>query len=817
MASSSRSRTASSAFFSAAGRSLSPYTSPVAKVSPFEDPPLFSSTNVSRERWRNEQCLEENDSEVERLRICDVFVGFYGRREPSLKRFVKWLRAEMAMHGVLCFVSNWTRCLDARAHAMARTAMEEATLGLVILTRLSFSNPWSIEELKILLGRKNLIPVFFGLSQSDCFHGGFSEEEGGEWREALEGLSRLDLKLEVNMNNMRDCILETISLIGAKLGRRDVVERVRRWKESIAKDELPFKRNPGFMGREKELAEMKLILFGEGEGDNSRRESDKKKNKGKAKEAGIGKGIAYVSGESGIGKSELLLEFSYRNLQSYKLVLWVRGEARYLRANYLNLLPILGVDVSIDNELCLERKGIRSFEETEHEAIQKVRKELMRGIPYLLVIENLQSEKDQWDGRNIMELLPCLGGDTHIIISSRLPKLINVRPLRLSYLPNADAITLVKGRLSDLKDVEHDAIEVIEERLDRLPFGLAIAGALLSEESLDPPKLLEAINRMPYIEMQSSEDDSVIRRNSFLSQLLDVCFSVFDQRKKHGRMAMIMMQIGSWFAPAPIPIPMISFAAHEAYKERYSSSSWIKCCQMFTYGPQPQKANPLMIEAANMLVRFHLARYCTSEGSISFHEITRIYARKRGERFASTMVRAVSIFGCLPMDSNHIWAASYLLFKLRDSSISVNLAVPELLSFINKFVIPLANSSFKSLSQCAPVLVLLRISTEALESLENVGLAETVSKEVSSFCFTGTNGNPTLHAHPQLYLDVVNLRATLLELRAKFFLQCGQYDIGEQLCRTSLNIKEVIYGWEHPETLSTREIMETLLKLQSNL
>lgn len=74
-----------------------------------------------------------------------------------------------------------------------------------------------------------------------------------------------------------------------------------------------------------------------------------------------GKGIGCVLGDSGIGKTELLLEFAYRFHQRYKMVLWVGGESRHIRQNYLNLWSFLEVDVGVESGL--EKSRTKSFEE----------------------------------------------------------------------------------------------------------------------------------------------------------------------------------------------------------------------------------------------------------------------------------------------------------------------------------------------------------------------------------------------------------------------------------------------------------------------
>ncbi|CAL1400996.1 unnamed protein product [Linum trigynum] len=75
------------------------------------------------------------------------------------------------------------------------------------------------------------------------------------------------------------------------------------WKESGKEIEIRPKQNPRYYAR--------------------RRQSSKKPL--------YGKGIACVSDELGIDKTELILEFAYRYHQRYKMVLWIGGESMYKR------------------------------------------------------------------------------------------------------------------------------------------------------------------------------------------------------------------------------------------------------------------------------------------------------------------------------------------------------------------------------------------------------------------------------------------------------------------------------------------------------
>ncbi|KAG1333932.1 hypothetical protein COCNU_03G000510 [Cocos nucifera] len=828
--------------------------------------PIDSDGIPSDEALDEDVADEELDplSSSVRVRSCDVYLGFTGR-SASILRLVKWLRTELEMQGVMCFVSDRCRCKDAYAHSIAREAMEAASFGVVVITRKSLSNAYSMEEMTIFLERKKLVPIFFGLSQA---YGGLEKE----WKEVVNRLSRAELKWEVNAGNHRDSIMDVLLFLGKGLGRRSVIEKVDRWRELVAK-ELPISRNLHFVGRKKELMELEMLLFGDVEGmhhddyieisprnrrrrkmtgGSSRRDriakaNEKRRSKGKepvvwkenkndiemesigsgerplrlgrkSSATGLlfGKGVACVSGDSGVGKTELLLEFAYRFSQRYKMVLWVGGEARYLRQNFMKLLPRLGVDVDMDNDLSLERNGPKSFEDMEEEAIRKVHKELMRDIPFLLVIDNLERENDWWDGRNVKELLPRFGGQTHVLISTRLPRILNIKPLRLLCLSGSDSMSLMKGSSRDLKTEEADALRIIEEKLGRLPLGLSLVGAILSELPIAPSKLLDSINRIPFSERTWSGEDLILRRNPFLVQLLDVCFATLDQAEMPDKLATKMVQASYWFAPSVIPISMLARAARETTRAHRGSQFWRRCLHLISCTWMISKAPNSKADASSMLLRFRLAR-STKNGYISFHDIIKLYAHKKSDgRIARSVIRAICTEGSLLQHSDHIWAACLLVFKFGTDPVATNLSTRDLLSFIKQFVLPLAYHNFMRYSWCSAVMELLRLCTETLESLENSFLTEVNNTRNNSSSMRRPKGQSSIRSDPQLYWDLAHLRAMLLETRAKFMLKGGQYDLGEQLCRTAVSIKEVIYGWDHPETQATFETLEQLLRFQSN-
>lgn len=838
-----------------------------------------------------------------RLRSCDIYIGYHGRK-PALLRFANWLRAELELQGISCFASDRARCRNSRSHDTVHRVMNATSFGVVILTKKSFGNPYTIEELRNFLGKKNLCPIFFDLSAADCLardiierRGELWERHGGElwtnydgleteWREAVDGMSRaVEWQLEACDGNWRDCISNAVVLLATRLGRRSVVERVNRWRERVEKEEFPFPRNEDFVGRKKEISELELILFGNVSGDgereyfeikaNHRRKSlligraksyqgeehaigEQSDSSSKGKEPVLwkesekeiemqrvgnpqrqfrpvrakngasygrrkrsmkilyGKGIACVSGDSGIGKTELVLEYAYRFAQRYRMVLWVGGENRYIRQNYLNLRNFLEVDLSIEHH-SLEKGKMKCFEEQEEDAIAKVRKELMRDIPFLVVIDNLESEKDWWDRKGIMDLLPRFGGETHFIITTRLPRVMNLEPMKLSYLSGMEAMSLMKGGVKDYPVTEIDALRVIEEKLGRLTLGLGIVGAILSELPITPSRLLDTINRTPSRGPTWNDREAVtLRRNSFLIQLLDVCLSIFDHADGPRSLATRMVQVSGWFAPAPIPIPLLALTAHKLPKKHHRSRVWKKCLNAITCSFSTLHLKRSEVEAATMLIRFGIARSSTKLDCIHVHEIIKLYARKRGAtRVAQSMVQAVYLRGSISLYPEHSWAACFLLFGFGNDPVVVEPGPSELLLFVKRVVLPLAISTFITFSRCNAALELLRLCTDALELTAESMVSRAEKWLDRSFCCLRPARSDSQYTY--LWQELALLRATVLETRVKLMLKGGQYDIGDDLIRKAIFIRTSIYGEHHPDTLSAKETLGKLTRLLTNI
>ncbi|KAL1190757.1 hypothetical protein V5N11_013302 [Cardamine amara subsp. amara] len=697
-----------------------------------------------------------------------------------------------------------------------------------------------------------------------------------EWKEAVHGLSRVDdWKLEAHEGNWRDCVFRAVTLLAMRLGRRSIVERLTKWRDKAEKEEFPYPRNENFVGRKKELSELEFVLFGDVAGDsekdyfelkakptrrkkknvtlgwNKSGSAEERRKKGKEKvvwkesdkeiemqstrsqvklgrntrrkrsmKVVYGKGVACVSGESGIGKTELLLEFAYRHYQRYKMVLWIGGESRYIRQNYLNLYQYLEVDVGIENGSS-DKTRMKSFEEQEDAAISRIRKELMRNIPFLVVIDNLESEKDWWDAKLVMDLLPRFGGGTHILISTRLSRVMNMEPLKLSYLSGAEAMLLMQGNVKDYPVAEMDALRTIEEKLGRLTLGLAVVGAILSELPINPSRLLDTINRMPLREMASSgSDGTLLRRSSFLMQLFEVCFSIFDHADGPRSLATRMVVSSGWLAPAPVPASLLALAAHKLpEKHRGPKRLWRRLRRAITCGFTSSNSKRSGAEAASMLLRFNIARTSSIKlGFIQIHELVKLYARNRVpvNENAPAMVRAViNHHGSTVESAEQIWAVCFLLFGFGNESPTLQLKITELLILVKQVILPLARGTFITFSRCSAAVELLRVCTTALEAADQT-LVTPVDKWLDkSLCWRPVQTSAQLN--PILWEELALTRATVLETRSKLMLRGGQFSIADDLIRKAIFIRTSISGEDHPGTKSAQESLSKLTRLLSNV
>ncbi|KAG6790890.1 hypothetical protein POTOM_007060 [Populus tomentosa] len=814
-----------------------------------------------------------------KLRSCDVYIGYHGQN-PNLMRFCKWLKSELELQGIVCFVADRAKYSNTQSHEIADRVICSVTYGVVVVTTSSILNHPSLEEIRFFAQKKNLVPIFFNTDLAEITGLLNCNSIDKECREVIDGLVKSnELKLEVNEGNGRSCVAKAAGILRAKLGRKSVAE-----KAAEGSEEIPFPRNKCFVGREKEIMEIETALFGctdsseqdyavpiiKGEtsgqsegladeesdtfsssrggrfinlelggkckeptleawvepvtGRNSLKRSKYKKSKSGNYKT-LDSSVFCINGVAGIGKTELALEFAYRYSQRYKMVLWVGGDARYFRQNLLNLSQNLGLDVSADAEK--ERGRIRSFKEQENEAFERVKRELFRDMPYLLIIDNLETEREWWEGKDLHDLIPRNTGGTHVIITTRLSKTMNFDIMQLPPLELTDAMVLMRGkRRRDYPTEELQFLHKFDEKLGRLSFGLWLVGSLLSELAISPCALFEAVNQVPLEDgstysYMSMSDEQYCKSNPFLMKLLHFSFIILQQTDgRKNLLALRMLRVGAWFAPASISATLLATAAKNMPAIGNGFRKWTKCvslafscCSGCGLAPQSEE------DAATLLVKLGLARRANRQPGcwIQFHPITQVFARrKEGLSAAKATVQGVRKVGNPSINTNHLWASAFLVFGFKSEPPLVQLKAIDMVLYIKKTAVPLAIRAFTTFSICNSALELLKVCTNVLEEVE-----KSFVSQIQDWCHGSLCWKRNIHGHQRvdeyLWQDVTLLKASLLETRAKLLLRGGHFDGGEELCRTCISIRTVMLGHDHAQTLAAQETLAKLVRMRSKV
>lgn len=735
-----------------------------------------------------------------KLRSWDVYIGFHGQN-PNLIRFCKWVKSELELQGIACFLADRSKYADSQSHEIADRVICSVTFGVVVVTRYSLLNYLTNEEIRVFGQKKNLIPIFFETS--------LNEVNGKDCKEGIEWLMKCnEFKLEANEGNWRCCVVKAAEFLRGKLGRKSVAD-----KEIENLDEIPFSRNRFFVGRDEELAEIETAFFG---CDNLQENGSMKFKKSKSS-------VLRINGGSGMGKTEVALEFAHRFSHRYKMVIWVGGEGKYLRQNLLNSCLNLGLDVSADPEK--ERGRIRSFDEQETDAFKRIKHELFRDMPYLLIIDNLETEKEWWEGKDLYDLIPRNTGSTHVIVTTTLSKVMSFKTMQLQPLPLSDAMRLTTGRRKKAFSAQEvEILKKFDEKLGRSSFGLCVIGSLLCEVSISPSDLFQTINEIFVDEATSQFDEPFWENNHFLLKVLIFCVNLLKGTKNH--LALRMLLSGVWFAPSPVSSSLLAAAASHMNPPTNRFKKWARNTNLTPFclsGFIDSKSWKTEQDSALLLVKLGLARRSNMQPGccLMFHPITQLFAKRKGGLLAAqATIQSTRKIGNQILNSDHLWASVFLAFGFKSSSPAVQLKPLQTVQFIKKTALPLAITAFTTFSRCNSALELLKICTNVLEEVE-----KSFASHVQDWCHGSLFWKKKKKKKSKfdqkmdeyVWQDVTLLKATLLETRAKLLLRGGYFDHGEELCRTCIGIRTVMLGHNHAQTLAAQETLSKLVRLRCKI
>ena len=286
-------------------------------------------------------------------------------------------------------------------------------------------------------------------------------EDVRDWLETLEG------KGFVERTRLTDGLSAYVTAKG---------KQALRLTEPIPRDELEehlallkrllinFPRNPGFLGREDELTRLHTALSGSGSGPVGIRPA------GSARAAGL-------VGMGGIGKTQLAVEYSYRQHEAGTYpdgIFWINA-AEPLDQGFARLARDLGlakIDQALDQQ-------VRSAFDA-----------LGRWGKALLVLDNLEDPGTL--NRPIVSGCIPAGLVCRLLFTTRRRDLGGFTPVEVTVLPEDSALQLLlphPNRLPAIKpgDPDHEPAVAITRMLGRLPLALELAGAYLGKWS-DPVK-----------------------------------------------------------------------------------------------------------------------------------------------------------------------------------------------------------------------------------------------------------------------------------------------------------------------------------------
>ncbi|MBK9647322.1 MAG: tetratricopeptide repeat protein [Deltaproteobacteria bacterium] len=279
----------------------------------------------------------------------------------------------------------------------------------------------------------------------------------------------------------------------------------------LARHNLPFPRNPDFVGYEAERAAVLAQLS-------------------------PGKPTA-ITGLAGVGKTQLALEIASDALQSRALVLWIDASGDNLVAAMAALAddPLqLGLPTTVS---AVERA-------------RAARRALEEAGPSLLVVDHLI------DGDGLQEQLPR-AGDCAVLLTTRRADLPRAQSVPLGGLGREESLRLLT-RGEPLPPNEQAAAETLCEALGDLPLAIDLAG-----RSHHPPTaLLARLTTRGALEVldRARAADPELRELS-LQTLFESGLAPLSAEDPVDQLALNLYRVAGWFGPERLPPALLIGAA----------------------------------------------------------------------------------------------------------------------------------------------------------------------------------------------------------------------------------------------------------------
>lgn len=231
-------------------------------------------------------------------------------------------------------------------------------------------------------------------------------------------------------------------------------------------------------------------------------------------------GLVPISGMGGIGKSQLAIEFAFKNKEKYSIVKWFQAD---------DTATILA---SI--EQFLVEAGLPIKDEKENNIVINVMHSWMKSnSEWLFIFDNVESQ------HTIEKFIPQLFLG-NIIVTTRNPNWSLYTPLTLKELNDEESATFILKRI---RKAEDSHIKLLVDRLDGLPLALEQAGAYIYETGLT---VAEYIHRFDHYNSQIIRRGNPINYNNTIATTWEISFNKIQLELPN---AIKFINICGFFAP----------------------------------------------------------------------------------------------------------------------------------------------------------------------------------------------------------------------------------------------------------------------------
>jgi hypothetical protein len=319
-------------------------------------------------------------------------------------------------------------------------------------------------------------------------------------------------------------------------------------------------RNPAFTGRSAQLDAIRSALV-----------------------SGITVAVQALHGMSGVGKTQLAIEYAHRFCGDYDIIWWLDAEnAVLLGQQYAELAETLGCAEPGTPQHALRRAVLNVLHQQDR---------------WLLIFDNAE------DPNALRDWLPSEPG--HVLITSRLAVWSEVAvPVPVDVLTRTESLQLLRTWVPGLTDTDADTLAAA---LGDLPLALAQAAAYLAETCIP------AAEYATLLQDRGTELLSQYKPLAYRDTLPAVTTLAYDRLHAADAGAADLAAICAFLAPEPIPVSWLVFAAAS-----------------FPDGLAARLADPLKrSKLLAALVRSSLARL--NHDGLVMHRLTQAILRDRAQ------------------------------------------------------------------------------------------------------------------------------------------------------------------------------------------